>query len=242
MKRAAVITGASGSIGTAIARRLAHDIDSLLLVDLAEDLLSVAATAIERDTDVNVATLVLDLVAAGAPSKVRETLEERGWSLQTLVNNAGINRDARALRMTEEQFLDVIRLDLVAPARLAEELRSLMPAGATIVNISSRAALGNFGQTNYVTAKSGLLGLTRSLALQWAPDVRVNAVAPGLVDTPMTAGMPDHVLSALVSRVPLGRMAEPEEIAATVAFLSSSRSSYVTGQVLLACGGRSVAA
>jgi NAD(P)-dependent dehydrogenase (short-subunit alcohol dehydrogenase family) len=116
-----------------------------------------------------------------------------------------------------------------------------MRAGSAIVNVASRAALGSFGQANYSAAKAGLIGLTRALAVRWAPDIRVNVIAPGLVDTPMTAGMPEKVLSKLVARVPLGRMAEPAEIAETIAFLASPAASYVTGQVLLACGGRSIA-
>jgi NAD(P)-dependent dehydrogenase (short-subunit alcohol dehydrogenase family) len=110
-----------------------------------------------------------------------------------------------------------------------------------IVNISSRAALGNFGQANYVAAKSALVGVTRALALRWAPHVRVNAVAPGLVDTPMTQAMPPEVLDKLVARVPAGRPAEPAEVAEVVAFLASEQASYITGQFLLACGGRSIA-
>ena len=118
---------------------------------------------------------------------------------------------------------------------------SRLADGGSVVNIASRAALGNFGQANYVTAKSGLIGATRALAMRWAPRVRVNAVAPGLVDTPMTRAIPPAVYEKLVARVPAGRAGAPEEIAEAVAFLASPRSSYVTGQVLLACGGRSVA-
>jgi NAD(P)-dependent dehydrogenase (short-subunit alcohol dehydrogenase family) len=116
-----------------------------------------------------------------------------------------------------------------------------MPDGGAIVNLASRAALGSFGQANYAAAKSGLIALTRALALRWAPRIRVNALAPGLVDTPMTAGMPPEVLDQLVARVPAGRMGTPAEMADVVAFLASPAASYITGQVLLACGGRSVA-
>jgi len=158
-----------------------------------------------------------------------------------LVNNAGITRDARALAMTPEDYALVIRVNLVAPLRLAEAAGPRLADGGSVVNIASRAALGNFGQANYVTAKSGLIGATRALAMRWAPRVRVNAVAPGLVDTPMTRAIPPAVYEKLVARVPAGRAGAPEEIAEAVAFLASPRSSYVTGQVLLACGGRSVA-
>jgi NAD(P)-dependent dehydrogenase (short-subunit alcohol dehydrogenase family) len=158
-----------------------------------------------------------------------------------LVNNAGITRDARADAMDVDDFRLVVRVNLVAPLRLAEAVADRLPDGGAIVNVSSRAALGNFGQANYVAAKSALIGATRALAVRLAPRVRVNAVAPGLVDTPMTQAMPAHVLDKLVDRVPAGRAADPREIAGVVGFLCAPASAYVTGQVLLACGGRSIA-
>jgi NAD(P)-dependent dehydrogenase (short-subunit alcohol dehydrogenase family) len=227
MTAAAVVTGAAGALGGAIAARLSTQGLAVLGVDLlpaGDD--SVAA----------------DLTAPRGPDAVLDALRARAWTPTVLVNNAGINRDARAGAMTDEAFSAVVRVDLVAPARLAHALRPLMPNGSAVVNMASRAALGSFGQANYVAAKAGLVGLTRALALRWAPHVRVNAVAPGLVETPMTAGMPEKVLAKLVARVPAGRMAQPDEIAGTVAYLVSPEASYVTGQLLVACGGRSVAA
>jgi NAD(P)-dependent dehydrogenase (short-subunit alcohol dehydrogenase family) len=223
---AAVVTGAAGALGSAIAARLRADGLPVLGVDL-----------VAGDED----AIVADLTEPAGAEAVAGALRARGWAPAVLVNNAGINRDARAADMTDAAFSAVVQVDLVAPARLAHALRPLMPDGAAVVNIASRAALGSFGQANYVAAKAGLVGLTRALALRWAPQVRVNAVAPGFVDTPMTAGMPEKVLSRLVARVPAGRMAEPAEIADTVAYLASPAASYVTGQLLVVCGGRSVA-
>jgi len=242
MTNAAVITGASGSLGLAIAARLGQLLDAVLLVDLSEDALTSAEARINSSgSQAAISHVTCDITAGEAPELVSAALHSLGWSPHVLVNNAGINRDARATKMTEDQFRAVVRVDLVAPARLAIELRPLMPPGSSIINIASRAALGNFGQTNYVAAKSGLIALTRSLALQWSPDVRVNAVAPGLVETPMTAGMPEKVLGPMIDRIPAGRMAKPEEIAEVVAFYASPAASYVTGQLILACGGRSLA-
>jgi NAD(P)-dependent dehydrogenase (short-subunit alcohol dehydrogenase family) len=216
----AIVTGAARGIGKAVADRLAahHDV---LRVDL----------------DPGDHILVADVTDPEGRAKIVEAAGE----VDVLVNNAGITRDARALAMTPEDYALVIRVNLVAPLRLAEMAGPRLADGGSVVNIASRAALGNFGQANYVTAKSGLIGATRALAMRWAPRVRVNAVAPGLVDTPMTRAIPPAVYEKLVARVPAGRAGAPEEIAEAVAFLASPRSSYVTGQVLLACGGRSVA-
>jgi NAD(P)-dependent dehydrogenase (short-subunit alcohol dehydrogenase family) len=143
--------------------------------------------------------------------------------------------------MSEQDFRDVVRINAVAPLRLAERIVPYLRDGGAVVNVASRAALGNFGQANYVAAKSALVGATRAMALQLAPRLRVNAVAPGLVDAPMTQSMPPAVLDKLTARIPAGRIAEPPEVAEVVAFLASEGASYVTGQLLLACGGRSIA-
>jgi 3-oxoacyl-[acyl-carrier protein] reductase len=224
---AAVVTGAAGALGHAIGARLRAEGLAVLGVDL-----------VPTGDD----AVVADLTDPAGAAAVTDALGARGWTPKVLVNNAGINRDARAGDMSDAAFSAVVQVDLVAPARLAHALRPLMRDGAAVVNMASRAALGSFGQANYVAAKAGLVGLTRALALRWAPHVRVNAVAPGLVDTPMTAGMPEKVLAKLVARVPAGRMAVPAEIAGTVAYLASRDASYVTGQLLVVCGGRSVAA
>ena len=231
MSRLAVITGGAGSIGSAIARKLAEDGYRLLLVDIVD-------SVEEQGAEIGAATCRADITTARGLEIV---VDAAGPHVHCLVNNAGINRDSRAGVMTDDDFRDVISIDLVAPARLAERLRPKLTGGC-VVNVSSRAALGNFGQANYVSAKSGLIGLTRALALKWAPDVRVNAVAPGLIETPMTASMPPEVLTKLVSRIPSGRIGVPDDVANAVAHLASDSLSYVTGQIVFVCGGRSIAA
>jgi NAD(P)-dependent dehydrogenase (short-subunit alcohol dehydrogenase family) len=164
-----------------------------------------------------------------------------GPEVGVLVNNAGITRDARAVKMSERDFAAVIDINLTAAIRLTLALEQRFVEGGSVVNLSSRASLGNFGQANYSASKAGLVGFGRALAQRWAPRVRVNAVAPSLVDTPMTQAMPPEVLAKLVAKIPAGRIGTPDDVAGIVAFLASADAAYITGQVIYACGGRTVA-
>jgi NAD(P)-dependent dehydrogenase (short-subunit alcohol dehydrogenase family) len=213
----AVVTGAARGIGKAVADRLDAEGYDVLRVDLADGFIADVTSAEDRAR----------IVAAAGPVDV-------------LVNNAGITRDARLVKMTEEQFLSVIRVNLGAAYELTRALT--FNDGARIVSLASRAYLGNFGQFNYSASKGGLVGMTRALALELAPrGVRVNAIAPSLTASEMTRAMPEKVLDKMIASIPLGRQAEPEEIAETIAALASPATAYVTGQVLVACGGRSLA-
>jgi 3-oxoacyl-[acyl-carrier protein] reductase len=236
--RLAVVTGGARGLGLSIARLLGERGHRLLLVDRDD---SVTTTADDlRLAGADATAVVADLTDEGGVTAVRDAVRGLG-GLDVLVNNAGITRDARLAKMTSTDFAAVIDVNLIAPMRLADALADEFRDGGSVVNMSSRAALGNFGQTNYVTSKSGLIGFTRALALTWAPRVRVNAVAPGLIDSAMSRAMPEDVLAGLVAKIPTGRIGEPEDVARAVAFLASDDSSYLTGQVLTVCGGRSVA-
>jgi 3-oxoacyl-[acyl-carrier protein] reductase len=217
----AIVTGAARGIGKAIADRLARDHD-VLRVDL----------------DPNVRGIVADITK---PEDRARIAEAAGSEVHVLVNNAGITRDARIVKMTEEDFLAVIRVNLGAAYELTTLLEPRFADGAAVVSLASRAYLGNFGQFNYSASKGGLVGMTRALALQLAPRVRVNAIAPSLTASEMTLAMPDRVREKMIASIPMGRMGEPHEIAETVAALASPATAYVTGQVVVACGGRSLA-
>ena len=214
----AIVTGAARGIGKAIADRLA-DTHDVIRVDMApgEGILQADVTKPED----------------------RARIVEAAGQVGVLVNNAGITRDARIVKMTEEEFLAVIRVNLGAAYELTMALD--FADGASVISLASRAYLGNFGQFNYSASKGGLVGMTRALALQLAPKVRVNAIAPSLTASEMTLAMPEKVLNKMIASIPMGRMGEPEEIAATVAALASEDMAYVTGQVVVACGGRSLA-
>ena len=230
----AVVTGAAGGIGTAICRRLAGEGWRLILVDLATAL---AGVATELETLTMVRPVQADLTTEEGIQAVRSEVLELGGSLELVVNNAGITRDARLANLSEENFTLVLDVNLGAPFRLVETLHPLMDAGA-IVNISSRAYLGNFGQYNYSMSKGGLVGLTRAYALQLAPRIRVNAIAPGLIGTEMTKAIPADVSEKMVAAIPMQRMGTPEEVAALVSYLATA--SYITGEVITIGGGRSL--
>jgi NAD(P)-dependent dehydrogenase (short-subunit alcohol dehydrogenase family) len=226
-----VVTGAARGIGRAIAETLTSAGPFTVVgVDLAPELaLSEHITPVE-----------VDLTRDDAPSTVRQVVESLGLPLIGLVNNAGITRDARLVNMTDQDFAAVLDVNLGATYRLTSELAPLLSDGSAIVNIASRAYLGNFGQFNYSMSKGGLVGMTRALALSLAPHVRVNAIAPGLISSEMSLGIPEEVRTRMVDAIPLGRMGTPTEIANTVWWLITPLSSYITGEVIVVGGGRSL--
>lgn len=232
----AVVTGAAGGIGTAICHRLGLDGHTVIAVDLVSRLADVVGT-LEAE-GITVVPVQADLTTAEGIEAVVAAVAVTG-PLRLIVNNAGITRDARLINMSASDFTDVLHVNLGAPHRLISALLPHFFQGA-IVNISSRAYLGNFGQFNYSLSKGGLVGLTRALALSLAPRIRVNAIAPGLIRTEMARGIPEDVRNKMVSTIPLSRMGEPGEVAELVAFLGSDRSSYITGEVVVIGGGRSL--
>ncbi len=234
---AAVVTGAAGGIGLAICRRLAAAGATVVAVDMADRL---GATVADLESSGGtVIGVQADLTTESGLDAVLGSVDSAAMALTTIINNAGITRDSRLLNMTVADFRDVLEVNLGAAHRLIEKLLPRFDHG-TIVNISSRAYLGNFGQFNYSMSKGALIGLTRALALALAPSVRVNAVAPGLIGTEMSMAIPEEVREKMVSAIPLGRMGLPEEVAETVAFLTSDDSAYITGEVVTVGGGRSL--
>ena len=232
MNGSIVITGAARGIGRQIAERLAANPSFTVIgVDLAPEL----GLAGHEMVPVQV-----DLTTDEGVHTVRRAVEQTGAPLMGLVNNAGITRDARLVNMTDEDFRAVLDVNLGAAFRLSTALTDLMTEGGSIVNIASRAYLGNFGQYNYSMSKGGVVGLTRAMALGLAPHIRVNAVAPGLIGTEMALAIPEDVLEKMVAAIPLQRMGTPEEVANVVWFLLTPLSSYVTGHVVVVGGGRSL--
>lgn len=232
MNGSIVVTGAARGIGRAIAERLAANPSFTVIgVDLAPEL---------GLADETIVPVQVDLTTQAGVDAVRVAVQEAGVPLMGLVNNAGITRDARLVNMTDEDFGAVLEVNLGATFRLSTALSDLFTEGGSIVNIASRAYLGNFGQFNYSMSKGGVVGLTRAMALSLAPHVRVNAIAPGLIGTEMAMAIPEDVLDKMVSAIPLDRMGKPEEVANVVWFLLTPLSSYITGHVVVVGGGRSL--
>ena len=232
MNGSIVVTGAARGIGRAIAQHLsANPWLTVIGVDLAPELAHAEHPMIP---------VQVDLTTVAGVAAVREAVAGAGSPLLGLVNNAGITRDSRLVNMTDEDVRAVLEVNLGAAYRLSVALAESMSDNGSIVNIASRAYLGNFGQFNYSMSKGGVVGLTRALALSLAPSVRVNAIAPGLIGTEMAMAIPEDVRDKMVAGIPMGRMGKPEEIANVVWFLLAPLSSYITGHVVVVGGGRSL--
>ncbi len=251
-EKIALITGAGNGIGRATAVRFAKDGARVVLFDVDTDGLAATAQAVATvgGEAVSVTGSVTD--RADVQGVVETAVNEYG-RLDILVNNAGITRDGLTTRikndtplfMSDEKWDTVLDINLKG-TWLCSQLAAIpmiQQKSGKIINTSSVGALGNVGQANYAASKAGVMGLTRTFALEWARyGIAVNCVAPGGVKTQMTAAIPEKIMAGLLQQIPFRRLAEPEEIAAVHAFLASDDASYITGQVLLVDGGMKIGA
>ena len=239
--RCALVTGASGGIGRAIATGLHAQGATVALSGTREDALREVADALGERAFVVPANLSDMAEADGLPAKAEAAM----GGLDIVVNNAGITRDNLSMRMKDEEWDEVIRINLEASFRLMRAAaRPMMKArGGRIVSITSVVgATGNPGQMNYVAAKAGLTGMSKALAQELASrNITVNCVAPGFIRTAMTDALTDEQKSAINTRIPMARMGEGDEIGAAVAYLASDEAAYVTGQTLHVNGGMAMA-
>jgi 3-oxoacyl-[acyl-carrier protein] reductase len=230
--RTALVTGANRGIGLACARALAEAGAKVVLAARDRAKLEEASAQIPNSSVVE-----LDL---SSPDSIKAAFAQAG-KIDILVNNAAITKDGLALRMKKDDWDAVIATNLTGSfLAIQQVLHGMMKERwGRIINISSVVAeAGNAGQSNYVASKAGLIGLTKSLAQEMASrNITINAIAPGFIETDMTAGLSDELKAKMLAQIPLRRLGKPEDVAAAVKFLASEEASYITGHVLDVNGG-----
>jgi 3-oxoacyl-[acyl-carrier protein] reductase len=237
----AVVTGAGRGIGHSIAVRLASEGARVASVSRTE------ANAQRTADEINAAradaakAYPVDVADHAAVQKVGAQILEDFGRVDILVNNAGVTRDGLSMRMSVEDWDTVLNTNLKGAFNFVQALMRPMikQRSGRIINISSVIGLiGNAGQANYAASKAGLIGLTKSLARELASrGITVNAIAPGLIETDMTGVLSEEVRQAILQKIPLGKLGQPDDIAAAVAYLASAEARYITGQVLAVDGG-----
>lgn len=240
--KVALVTGAGGGIGAATAQKFAQEGAIVIINDMNET--GGLQVAREINEAGGQAIFLHGSVAdAATMEQIFREVVNRWGKIDILVNNAGVLRDAMTAKMSEEHWDIVLDTHLKGSWLCSKIALGYMKeqGDGRIINTSSVSALGNIGQANYSAAKAGIWGLTRTLALEYARyNIRVNAIAPGFIETQMTAQIPEAIREQMISRIPLRRMASPTEVANLHLFLASDESSYITGQIIFVDGGSSV--
>lgn len=236
-----IVTGAANGIGNAIAHSLNNCGYRVIAVDTDEE----NGKQLERSTSGKIEFQLLNISHEKEVFNFFSGFNEKFGQLYALINNAGIIRDHMIWKMPSDDFDSVINVNLKGTWLMCKESSKIFKTlgNGRIVNISSRAWLGNKGQTNYSASKAGVVGMTRALALELGKfNVLVNAIAPGLIDTPMTRKLDDKVIQHLINAQPTRTMGKPEDIANTVKFLIDENTGFITGQTLFVDGGKSIGA
>lgn len=238
-----IITGAGRGIGKATALKFATEGAKVIVCDVTPEWIDETVREI-RDADGEAMGFVVDVRDRESIARMVQSVVATYGRIDCLVNNAGIVRDAQLKNMTDEQFDQVIDINLKGVYNCTKAVVDVMlrQQSGVILNTSSVVGLyGNFGQTNYAASKAAVIGMVKTWARELGrKGIRANAVCPGFIQTPILSSMPDRVLAAMEEKVPLGRLGRPEEIAATFAFLASDEASYINGAVIEVSGGISL--
>ena len=238
--KVSLITGAAQGIGLATAKKFAQEGAKVVVCDIHAEAVN-AAVAQCQALGAQVEGHTMDVTQRDQVDAVVAAVLARHGRIDVLVNNAGITQDARLQNMTQAQFDRVIDVNLRGVFHCAQAVANTMVAqgSGVILNASSVVGIyGNFGQTNYAASKFGVIGFTKTWSRELGPKgVRVNAVAPGFIATPILSTIPEKVIAEMAQRVPLRRLGQPEEIANVYAFLASDEASYINGEVIEVSGG-----
>ncbi len=241
--KVSIVTGAAQGIGLATALKFAREGATVVVCDVRQAAVDAAVAQCQAE-GATAAGFIMDVTQREMVDAVVAQVKKRFGRIDVLVNNAGITQDARLQKMTLEQFDKVIDVNLRGVFHCAQAVADTMVAqgGGVILNASSVVGIyGNFGQTNYAATKFGVSGFTKTWSRELGlKGVRVNAVAPGFISTPILSTIPDKVIQEMEHRVPLRRLGQPEEIANVYAFLASDEASYINGAVIEVSGGMSV--
>ena len=238
--KVAVITGAGQGIGRATALRFAEEGSKVVVAEFNSETGQSVVDEVNKKGKIGQFIQVDVAERKTVQAMVSETLSAFG-RIDILVNNAGVIKDNTLKKMTDEEFDQILNINLRGTYICTQEIAEVMQEqqAGVILNASSVVALyGNFGQTNYVASKAGIIGMTKVWARELGKDgIRVNAVAPGFIETSMVESIPEEVMAMMLKRVPLGKAGHPEDIAAAYAFLASDEASFITGTVLSVDGG-----
>ncbi|OZI48953.1 SDR family oxidoreductase [Bordetella genomosp. 5] len=234
--KVALVTGGAGGIGLAVCRRLRDEGARIVVGDIGEERVATAAAELGDDA----IGIFLDVADRHSWGAAKRAIDAQGWDVDIVVNVAGIVRDRSLLKMSDAEWSAVIEVNLRGTWLGCQHAFLWMAerGWGRVVNVASTAIFGAYGQANYSAAKAGIVGLTRTAALEGAKrGILVNAVAPGIVETSILADVPAEVRAGWQAKMPLKRTAKPEEIASVIAFLASDDASYMTGQTLVVDGG-----
>jgi len=238
--KVSIITGGAQGIGLATAEKFAAEGARVVICDVNQDVISGVVNEFKQ-SGIDVDGFKADVTNQADISNMVNLVISRYGQIDCLVNNAGIVRDARMVNMTEEQFDSVIDVNLKGTYNCAKSVfpHMMEQQSGVVLNASSIVGIyGNFGQTNYAASKFGVIGMAKTWAREFGRfGIRVNAVCPGMIKTEILSDIPDKVLENIVSKVPMGRLGAPSEIANTYAFLASDEASYINGAVIEVGGG-----
>jgi 3-oxoacyl-[acyl-carrier protein] reductase len=235
-KAIALVTGGASGMGLSTVERLARDGFAVVMVDRVQDLATREAQRLQG-LGLDVQMRVVDLTDEAAVRSMVQALPP----ISALVNNAGVFDERKFAEVTSDDFRRAYEINLIAAATLTQEAVRRMPDGGRIVNIASRAYLGAKNHPHYVASKAAIVGYTRASAMELAPrGILVNAIAPGLIDTPILRALTPERLAAQLALQPTGKAGRPEDIAQAVSFLVSAQTGFITGQVLFVDGGKSL--